>query len=59
MGLGKDAPEPRGIMRQGEIIAIPQVGGLHHRYERRVALELKGKGREDRIVRSIGGEIAS
>jgi len=37
LGLGKDAPEPRGIMRQGEIIAIPQVGGLHHRYERRVA----------------------
>ena len=37
LGLGKDAPEPREIMRQGEIIAIPQVGGLHHRYERRVA----------------------
>jgi len=37
LGLGKDAPERRGIMRQGEIIGIPQVGGLHHRYERRVA----------------------
>jgi len=37
LGLGKDAPERRGIMRQSEIIAIPQVGGLHHRYERRVA----------------------
>jgi putative transposase len=35
--LAKDAPEPRAIMRQGEIIAIPQVGGLHHRYERRAA----------------------
>jgi hypothetical protein len=37
LGLGKDAPERRGIKRQSEIIAIPQVGGLHHRYERRVA----------------------
>jgi putative transposase len=37
LGLAKDTPEPRAIMRRGEIIAIPQVGGLHHRYERRTA----------------------
>ena len=37
LALAKDAPEPRAIMRQGEIIAIPQVGGLHHRYERHAA----------------------
>lgn len=37
LGLAKDAPEPRAILRRGEIIAIPQVGGLHHRYERRAA----------------------
>ena len=37
LALAKDAPEQREIMRQGEIIAIPQVGGLHHRYERRAA----------------------
>src|SRR5664280_41887 len=37
LGLGKDAPEPRAVMSQGKIIAIPQVGGLHHRYERRAA----------------------
>ena len=37
LALAKDAPEPRAIMRQGEIIVIPQVGGLHHRYERRAA----------------------
>jgi transposase InsO family protein len=37
LALAKDAPEPRAIMRQGEIIAITQVGGLHHRYERRAA----------------------
>src|SRR5271169_850021 len=36
-GLGKDAPEPRAVMGQGTIFAIPQVGGLHHRYERRAA----------------------
>lgn len=37
LALAKDAPAPRTIMRQGEIIAIPQVGGLHHRYERQAA----------------------
>ena len=37
LGLAKDAPEPRAVMSQGKIIAIPQVGGLHHRYERRAA----------------------
>ena len=37
LALAKDAPESRTIMRQGEIIAIPQVGGLHHRYERQAA----------------------
>jgi transposase InsO family protein len=37
LALAKDAPEPRAIMRRGNIIAIPQVGGLHHRYERQAA----------------------
>jgi transposase InsO family protein len=37
LALQKDAPEPRKIMSQGKIVAIPQVGGLHHRYERRAA----------------------
>jgi hypothetical protein len=37
LALAKDASEPRAIMRQGEIIAIAQVGGLHHRYERSAA----------------------
>jgi hypothetical protein len=37
--LGKDSPEPRGIQppEMGSVVAQPQVGGLHHRYERRVA----------------------
>ena len=37
LALAKDAPEGRAIMPKGEIVAIPQVGGLHHRYERRAA----------------------
>lgn len=37
LALEKDAPEPREIMSQGQIVAIRQVGGLHHRYERRAA----------------------
>jgi putative transposase len=37
LSLAKDAPEPRPIQRQGKIVATPQVGGLHHRYERRAA----------------------
>jgi putative transposase len=37
LALAKDAPLPRGVMPRGEIIALPQVGGLHYRYERRAA----------------------
>jgi len=39
LGLGKDTPEPRAVQppEMGEIVALPQVGGLHHRYERRAA----------------------
>jgi len=36
LSLGKDAPLERAIQPPwtGPIVAIPQVGGLHHRYER-------------------------
>ena len=36
LSLDKDCPEPRPIQPSalGTIIARPQVGGLHHRYER-------------------------
>src|SRR5450631_1342769 len=39
LALEKDAPEPRPIQgpELGRVIAVPQVGGLHHRYERRAA----------------------
>jgi transposase InsO family protein len=32
LSLGKDAPNHRPIERPGRIIAIPALGGLHHRY---------------------------
>jgi len=36
LSLAKDTPEPRPIEppEVGKVIAIPQVGGLHHRYTR-------------------------
>jgi transposase InsO family protein len=39
LSLDKDCPEPRPIHppTAGTIIAFPEVGGLHHRYERRAA----------------------
>ena len=39
LALDKDAPIPRPIMPpgQGDIVALPEVGGLHYRYERRAA----------------------
>jgi hypothetical protein len=39
LSLEKDSPEPRKVHppELGRVIAIPQVGGLHHRYERRAA----------------------
>lgn len=39
LSLGKDCPRPRPVQdaSAGKIIAFPEVGGLHHRYERRAA----------------------
>lgn len=40
LSLDKDAPIPRPVMppaEDGAVVAIPEVGGLHHRYERRAA----------------------
>jgi len=40
LGLDKDTPEPRPVQgpeEEGKIVAVPQAGGLHHRYERRAA----------------------
>jgi hypothetical protein len=39
LSLAKDTPESRSVQppELGRVIAVPQVGGLHHRYERRAA----------------------
>jgi putative transposase len=39
LSLDKDAPMPRVITppSEGRGVAVPQVGGLHYRYERRAA----------------------
>ena len=39
LSLDKDSPIPRPVTASGDgdVVAIPEVGGLHHRYERRAA----------------------
>jgi putative transposase len=39
LALAKDAPESRVVEKpeSGRIVAIPQLGGLHHRYQRHAA----------------------
>jgi hypothetical protein len=39
LSLAKDTPDTRAVHppELGPVVAIPQVGGLHHRYERRAA----------------------
>jgi hypothetical protein len=39
LSLAKDAPTPRRVqgVTEGDVIVFPEVGGLHHRYERRAA----------------------
>ena len=39
LSLGKDAPEARKAqpLAEGKVVEIPEVGGLHHHYERRAA----------------------
>jgi putative transposase len=39
LALQKDTPESRPVqfVEAGPVISIPEVGGLHHRYERRAA----------------------
>jgi transposase InsO family protein len=34
LALAKQSPVERQIMQHGSIVKIPELGGLHHRYER-------------------------
>jgi putative transposase len=34
LSLAKDSPDSRSVQSVGRVIAFPEVGGLHHRYER-------------------------
>ena len=34
LSLDKDSPDSRSMQSVGRVIAFPEVGGLHHRYER-------------------------
>ena len=40
LALDKDSPKPRAVQSSetGPVVKIPQVSGLHHRYERRRAV---------------------
>ena len=39
LALAMDCPHPRAVQppETGEVIALPEVGGLHHHYERQAA----------------------
>jgi len=37
LSLDKDSPDSRAVQSVGKVVAIPQVGGLHYRYDRRAA----------------------
>jgi hypothetical protein len=37
LSLDKDSPDSRPVQSIGAVIAMSEVGGLHHRYERRAA----------------------
>jgi putative transposase len=42
LSLDKDAPESRPVqdLQAGRIVQVREVGGLHHRYERRAAARI-------------------
>jgi transposase InsO family protein len=36
-GLGGETPSPSSMASEGELVSVPVVGGLHHRYDRTAA----------------------
>jgi hypothetical protein len=65
LSIDKDCPDPRPTMprRIGKVVAIPQVGGLHHRYRtpRRLSHQLSANywSRASSQDLCIGGFFAS
>jgi hypothetical protein len=57
LSLAKDAPSPRAVQprERGAIIEASQVGGLHHRYERRAAFPSR-LGIAERKTQSLARE---
>jgi len=57
-----DSPEPRSIQPPGigPVVVVPQVGGLHHRYERRPAmkhrLEVEGSNKTVEYQWQVGDQ---
>jgi transposase InsO family protein len=37
LGINKDTPEGRSVLKEGEIYKVPAVNGLHHVYFRKAA----------------------
>jgi hypothetical protein len=55
LSLDKYCPQPRRIQpaSAGNIIAFPEVGGLHHRYERRADRRTRFGVKDRRILRPL------
>ncbi len=58
LGLGKDTLEPRTVQPpgMGDIVELPQVRGLHHRYERSRQFNLYSELRQQSFL-TLAGEI--
>jgi hypothetical protein len=59
LSLDKDSPQPRPVCPLGDgcITAIAQVGGLHHRYERRAA-SLPSLANEAGLLERLGVDVS-
>src|SRR5262249_20089320 len=54
LSLDRDSPEPRPVQSVGRVVAFPEVGGLHHRYERVAQLSFNCHPSNGRDLSSFG-----